>query len=369
MLRRAIVIAGPTGVGKTSLALRLAQRLGGDLISCDSVQVYRHLLIGANKETDLPDGIQQYLVDEVELDEPFTAADFYERCWRAVEAVAGRGRVPILVGGTGFYVDWVVRGRPTAPATEPTVLAAVEEELKNLGSWKERLQLLSSVDPEYAEGLGDNDEYRLKRAICVHRQTGKPLSSYPKSSPQEYDWRCFYLAADREPLNRIIDLRCEQMIERGLIQETAGLMGKGLLKADTQAGRSIGYQETTAFLGTERTVADFQEYLRHFQAVTRQYSRRQELWFRRMSEFKWIERPALSEGLPDTFVEEVAKWYAMDKEAFEAELGPIDTGVRHKITGDTKRNIKRMKSYSSHLQIFHDKPTIEEFLSRLKELL
>lgn len=363
LMRRAIVLAGPTGVGKTALALELAKLLNGELISCDSVQVYRHLEIGANKER-LPEAIPQHLIDFVDLDTPFTAADFYDKCFETMEDILSRKKVPILVGGTGFYLDWLVRGRPSAPHTDPDTMKLVNEEVDALLSWQDKIALLRSVDPEYAERLLDNDVYRLKRALTVYRQTGRPLSSFPKSWPKEWDWRCFYLTMDREPLNRNIDLRCEKMIEKGLIQETKGLLESGLLKKDSTAGRSIGYQESIAFLEGARTSKSFLEYLKNFQAVTRQYSRRQETWFRRMPEFKWIERPSFSR-YPQSFVDRIVDWFKMDKDDFEESVSATDAEVRAKISKDQKSNIKRMKTYVTENAIYTDDVKIQSLLANL----
>lgn len=363
-MKRALIIAGPTGVGKTDLAVRLARSLDGELISCDSVQVYRHLIIGANKE-QTPDGIKQHLVDFVELDQGFTAADFYEKCFQTVDDVLGRGKIPILVGGTGFYMDWIVRGRPSAPATDPVVLEKVEDELSSLETWKEKLAVLESVDPDYAASLSGNDLYRLKRALCVYRQTGNPLSSFSKKFPQQYDWRCFYLTADREALNRRIDVRCETMIHRGLVKETDELVSSGLLLKESSPGRSIGYQETIQFLESNRTIEDFRAYLKKFQAITRQYSRKQETWFAKMSEFKWIERPNLGEPLSDDFVEKFTDWFKTEKDSFEQDISLLNEQTRRLICLDKETNNKRMKKYSSRPEIFDSDSKIEEFLGGL----
>lgn len=364
LMKRALIIAGPTGVGKTDLAIRLARSVDGELISCDSVQVYRHLIIGANKE-HMPDGVKQHLVDFVDLDQHFTAADFYEKCFETVREVSERGKVPILVGGTGFYMDWIVRGRPSAPATDPEVMSKVEDELCSVETWKDKLAVLELVDPDYAASLSENDLYRLKRALCVHRQTGNPLSSFSKKSPLQHDWRCFYLTADREALNRRIDVRCEKMIQCGLIHETKDLLSSGLLLKDSSPGRSIGYQETIQFLESSKSVDEFKAYLKNFQAVTRQYSRKQETWFGRMSEFKWIERPSLGEPLSDDFVNKLMNWFSMEKETFEVEIGPLNEKTRKLISCDKETNNKRMKKYSSRPEIFESDSKIIEFLAEL----
>ena len=363
-MHRAIIIAGPTGVGKTDLALRLAQLLGGELISCDSVQVYKHLEIGANK--DRSSGVPQHLLDFVELDAPFTAADFYDRCFEQLEQVVARDRVPILVGGTGFYLDWLVKGRPSAPATDAEVMQQVDRDVDALAGWSQKLALLSAGDSEYAATLSVNDTYRLKRALAVFRQTGRPLSSFTKKAPATYDWRCFYLTADREALNRSIDARCERMVQRGLVQETKALVDAGLLRKDSSPGRAIGYHETIAFLeaaadGTD-LVPKFRAYLGAFKAATRQYSRRQETWFRRMHDFKWIERPSLQAPLDSALIDRVACWYRLERGPFEDALGDTDAATRERIVGDSRANTKRMKMYCSKADFFDSDETIKAFL-------
>jgi tRNA dimethylallyltransferase len=303
---RGIVIGGPTGVGKTDLAALLAQRLNGELISCDSVQIYTGLTIGANKT---PTPVPQHLIDLKHWSCAFTAADFLQSCWKAVKEVVGRGRVPILVGGTGFYLDWVVRGRPGAPPTDPLVLKEVEEMLAKDANWEESLKRLMEVDEEYAAVLMRNDYYRLKRALVVQKMTGAPLSSFKhrrrSSEELSVDWRCFYLAvSNRMALLAHLDKRCEMMVQRGLVQEVLQLVKQGF-GPDCQAGRAIGYKEVLDLLAKLRRLpreqwdAAFVEFIGEFQSQTRQYTRRQEKWFYGMQEFQWIERPSLSEDLPD----------------------------------------------------------------------
>jgi len=372
--QRAVIIAGPTGVGKTELAIRLAKILNGELISCDSVQVYKHLEIGSNKERimDPP----QHLIDFVELDEPFTAANFYEKCWECMVELRRKGKVPILVGGTGFYMDWLVRGRPSAPATDPQVLQTVDEEIDKIDGWSNKILKLVEVDPDYAKTLCDNDVYRLKRALVVHRQTGMPLSSFPRNSPSQVDWRCFYLTADRELLNKNIDLRCERMIQRGLIQETKELWEAGRLVKESTPGRSIGYWETIEYLESIKNAESryelglaeesFPEYLNRFKAATRQYSRRQENWFRRMHEFKWVERPDMTRTFDQSFVERLVAWYQMEPEDFEKSIQNVDAEVRDRLGASCERNWKRMKTYcSKKSERFDSREKISNFLEEV----
>lgn len=378
-LAKGIIIGGPTGIGKTDLAVLLAQRLHGELVSCDSVQVYRGLTIGANKTPTDP--IPQHLIDVLDWRDgaAYTAADFWQQCWEKVREVVGRGAVPILVGGTGFYLDWIVRGRPSAPPTDPHVLGTIEEELRGDAGWEASLARLQRVDPEYANAMMANDYYRLKRALVVHRMTGRPLSSFKERTPSprtgssaeieiEMDWRCFYLTTDdRIALLHHIDRRCEEMIRRGLIQEVQQLCKQGF-STNHQAGRAIGYQETLSFLLRVARVDDdaerdriLLEYIKEFQSQTRQYTRRQEKWFHAMPMFRWIRRPSLVEDLPESLVEQVIALYQMERSRFdnvEREGEPLVQeciafrAARGESSEARKHRQKRLRTYHSVLHLY-----------------
>ena len=290
--RLGVVIAGPTGIGKTDVAIHLKDLLQpACLISCDSVQVYRDLSIGANKDYRH----EHHLVDVVDWRQPlFTSADYAEACWSVLRELDD-GTTPIMVGGTGMYVEWVTRGRPGAPEVPKEMLENIKEELRKVASWEEKLTLLQSVDPVTSSRLSPNDEYRLIRALAVYRHSGKPLSFFPRHlpPPQLLSWRIFYLyPADRLSLYRRIDARCEQMIQAGLLQEVWSLRKQGL-STEMQAGRAIGYRQCLEFFDELDDTDHFKEkfilFLRRLQAETRQYSRRQETWYRNQPDVSWVE--------------------------------------------------------------------------------
>lgn len=369
-LAKGIIIGGPTGIGKTDLAVLLAHQLKGELISCDSVQVYRGLTIGANKTPTDP--IPQHLIDVLDWQEgtSYTAADFWEQCWTQVREVVERGAVPILVGGTGFYLDWIVRGRPGAPPTDPSVLLAVEEDLKNDTCWEDAVARLRAVDPEYANCMMPNDYYRLKRALVVHRMTGRPLSSFKERHHSngmglQMDWRCFYLTNDdRIALLHHIDRRCEEMVRRGLIQEVQQLRKQGF-STNHQAGRAIGYHETLSFLSKLEKVVDdvdrdrlLVEYIQDFQSQTRQYTRRQEKWFHAMPMFRWIKRASLAEDLSALLVEQVVALYQMDRNRFDDTEGEIlvrecmDFRAARSTVDTAKPRQKKLRTFHSLLRLY-----------------
>lgn len=360
---KGIVIAGPTGIGKTDLAVMLAQRLDGELISCDSVQVFKDLTVGANKT---PTPVPQHLLDVVDWRDPYTAADYYRDCHKCIKEVVSRGKVPILVGGAGFYLDWILNGRPSAPATDPTAMAALEEEMKDDGGWDKSFQRLVKVDPEYAQVILPNDYYRLKRALVVHKMTGKPLSSFKArkdDDAEDVDWRCFYMTiSDRETLLKHIDHRCEGMIAKGLLEEVAELRGKGLHQ-QCQAGRSIGYKEALDFLDRLSTISPedenaadeaFLDMIEAFQSETRKYTKRQEKWFQAMEQFHWIQRPSLQEDLSPSLIDQLASWYEMPEDGIIEECRRFKGVYMMDKAGERTR--KRLRSYETQLKIY-DKRT------------
>lgn len=375
-----VIIGGPTGVGKSELAFRLAKHLEGELISCDSVQVYKHLEIGANKTAKDTPG-REHLLDLVEWTEEFTAADFYDHCTGKIEEIMKRDKVPILVGGTGFYLDWILRGRPSAPPTDPEALKLVEEELEGEGpeNWDKAFKLLQEVDSEYSKIILKNDYYRLKRALAVHRATGKPLSHYKrKPSPllESYDFRCFFITADREYVCRNIDWRCEEMLVKGLLEEVAEFETRGL-SVDCKAGRSIGYFESLNLLKNLREIPDKEHisavntFLYEFKSATRQYSRKQENWFASKSEFRWIRRPTPFEPIdPETssLFSLVLKAIQVPREEYDAIDGWLveeDAIARDLVTDQVR---KKMKCYKGPPTRFTGK-FLDDFLKRIQKLL
>lgn len=222
--RRVVVLAGPTAVGKSSLGMRLCESLPGELISVDSVQIYRGLHIGANKPSAAERSrVPHHLIDVADLQDEYTAGCFYRDALTAVESVLSRGKTPVLVGGTSMYLRWFVNGRPTAPRADPAVSAAAHEALQGhqaTGDWDGGLERLRALDPERAMQLSRNDWYRLHRALVVAMQTQTHASSIlaPDDSDgldalrASLDMRCFFLTAPRVPLCRRIDARCGDML-------------------------------------------------------------------------------------------------------------------------------------------------------------
>lgn len=384
MKRKVIIIGGPTGVGKSELAFRLAEKLEGELISCDSVQVYKELEIGANKTAVGTPG-REHLLDLVDWTEEFTAADFYDHCTKKMEEILGRERIPILVGGTGFYLDWILRGRPSAPPTDPDVLKSIEAELDE-SNWTECFKKLQEVDPEYSKVILPNDFYRLKRALAVHRATGFPLSHYKRTHSkflESCDFRCFFITADREYICRNIDWRCEEMLVKGLLEEVVTLNKRGLTR-ECKAGRSIGYFESFNFLEAlesiepsetgdinKEQIKAFSTFLYEFKSSTRQYSRKQENWFASKSEFKWIRRPTPFTPIdPEnsslfSLVLKAIQSPREDYDALDGWLAEEDSLARDLVTDQVR---KKMKCYKGPPTRFTGK-VLDEFIKRTLKLI
>lgn len=378
MKKKVIIIGGPTGVGKSELAFRLAEKLEGELISCDSVQVYKHLEIGANKTAKDTPG-REHLLDLVEWTQEFTAADFYDHCTKKIEEIIERDKVPILVGGTGFYLDWILRGRPSAPPTDPEALKLVEEELRD-SNWEGAFKLLQAVDLEYSKVILKNDFYRLKRALAVHRATGFPLSHYkrtPSKLLESYDFRCFFITADREYICRNIDWRCEEMLVKGLLEEVNELSKRGL-SLDCKAGRSIGYFESLNLLQRFKEISEneqestFLTFLDEFKSATRQYSRKQENWFASKSEFRWIRRPTpfdpINPNESSPFFSLVLKAIQIPRDEYDSLDGWLveeDEAARDLVTDQVR---KKMKCYKGPATRFNGK-FLDDFLKRIQKLV
>ena len=331
--RRVVVLAGPTAVGKSALALRLCELLHGELISVDSVQVYRGLQIGANKPSaDERARVPHHLLDIRDPSEEYTAGAFYVDALRSVEQVLARGRMPVLVGGTLMYMRWLTRGRPEAPKRDPVIASRVREMLEPLErarDWAAGLQLLQALDPDRAAELSRNDWYRLDRAIGVALQTGSAASELPRPADPDgldalrasLDMRCFFLYAPREPLCRRIDERCEAMLRAGLLEETTDRLLSGALLPSSPAGRAIGYRQVVEYLTRSSWQRDdagaLRDFATSFAAVSRKYAGQQVKWFRSEPRFQWV---AADWDAPERTTEAVVAQVTCERAAFDATL-------------------------------------------------
>jgi tRNA dimethylallyltransferase len=281
-------IVGPTAVGKTSVSLALAERFGGEIINADSMQVYRGFDIGTDKPGPAERArIPHHLLDIVDGRTQFTAADFAVRAAEAVDSISRRGRLPIIVGGTGLYIKALFEGLFPGPGRDDAVRAALEEEARRDG-WDVLRGRLQSLDPEYAAKIGPGDGIRIIRALEVQMVTGIPLSEHFRSTKSylpDYRPVLVGLRRDRAALYRRIDERVERMFERGLVEEVRGLWAGGL-EENAPPFKALGYRHVLRFLRGESTLEEAQAGTK---ADTRHYAKRQETWFRKTPGLVWFD--------------------------------------------------------------------------------
>lgn len=289
---RMICIAGPTASGKTDLAVALAVALDGEVVSCDSMQVYRRMDIGTAKPTpEERRGVPHHMLDVVEPDEGMSVGKFVDLAAPVVQDILARGKVAILAGGTGLYMDALVRGHDFAPTADRELRRELQAWARQAGG-EALLEELRKVDPETAARLHPADEKRLIRALEVYRLTGKTITQHnleTQAVPAKY--RPCWLGldfADRGELYRRIDLRVDRMMQRGLLEEIRGLLAEGV-PADATALQAIGYKEFLAALEGRCTVQEAAEMVKK---ASRHYAKRQLTWFRRNQAISWIHRRA-----------------------------------------------------------------------------
>jgi tRNA dimethylallyltransferase len=283
-----ILIAGPTGVGKSEIALRLAEHLGGEIISVDSMQVYRGLDIGTAKPSPAERScVPHHLVDVVDLTEPFDAAKFVTLARKAVGEITARGRVPIFCGGTGLYFKAFLEGLGEAPPADITLRAELEATpLEKL------LHELRERDPATFEKIDQKNLRRIIRAVEVIRLTGKPFSAQRAGWNSELGTRSaelfFGLSRSANDLRHRIDIRVDEMFRRELVDETRRLLERGLAQNQT-AMQAIGYRQVAEHLRGERSLS---ETIALVKIRTRQFAKRQLTWFRKHATLEWIELSA-----------------------------------------------------------------------------
>ncbi|MFH5835324.1 tRNA (adenosine(37)-N6)-dimethylallyltransferase MiaA [Proteiniclasticum sp. C24MP] len=289
-----IIIAGPTGVGKTEISLKLAERIHGEIVSCDSMQIYKGMDIGSAKADEEEKGrVRHHMLDIVTPFDPFTVSNYKVLAEKAIDDILSRGKVPIMVGGTGLYIDAVIKD---LSFTEGGNDEAYRKELADLSEKKGRSyihELLQEVDPLSAERIHPNNLKRVIRALEVYKVTGKPFSSFKDSSRlnPKYDIHYFYLNKNRESLYKGIDERVEKMLDRGLLEEIRTLKALGLTK-DFVSMKGIGYKEFLSNLDQEITLKEATDLVK---MRSRNYAKRQLTWFRNHDIAKELSKDQLSD--------------------------------------------------------------------------
>lgn len=289
--RPLIVLTGPTAVGKTGLSIGLAKAVGGEIISADSMQVYNGMDIGSAKIMPHEmDGVPHHLIDVLEPTEDFNVVTFQTLCKRAMEEIYERGHIPILTGGTGFYIQAVLKDIDFTSNDEDT---SYREELEALAKEKgaEHLhEMLKAVDPASAEAIHANNIKRVIRALEFYRQTGEKISEHNDQESQKqspYNFAYFVLNDDRARLYERIEKRIDIMLEQGLVEEVRQLKEKGLSRGYVSM-QGLGYKEILDYLDGEITLEEATYILKR---DTRHFAKRQLTWFKRESEVIWVNKP------------------------------------------------------------------------------
>ena len=284
---KVVVICGPTASGKTALSIELAKRINGEIISSDSMQIYKDMDIGTAKPTkEEMQGIKHYLVDFVEPNKRYSVADFKKDAEKAIEEILKNGKVPIIVGGTGLYVDSLIYG------IEYQDIKFDEQYRKELENRVEQEGLESlyneakKIDPQAMEKISSNDQKRILRVLEIYKATGKNKTEQEAESRKngvKYDYKVFAINMDREKLYERINKRVDIMIEQGLIQEVQDLLKK--YDEFPTAMQGLGYKEVVEYL--QGNISK-EEMIEKIKMETRRYAKRQMTWFKKNKQTIWI---------------------------------------------------------------------------------
>jgi len=282
-MQKIVCVVGPTASGKTRLGIELCKKLSGEVVSADSMQIYKNMDIGTAKPSiDERDGIPHHLFDIVNADEPYSVSRFIEDADKAISHIAGRGNLPVVVGGTGMYIDSLVRGGGFAEYDEEYRIYLMKKEPEVL------LEMLREVDPESAERLHIKDVKRICRALEVYHLTGKTIGEHnlmTQQCPARYDAKIIGLTCEnRQILYERIEKRVDEMLEMGLVDETKRLLEMGIPETATSM-QAIGYKEIIPAIKGE---CGMEEAIASLKQATRRLAKRQMTWFRRNPNIKWF---------------------------------------------------------------------------------
>ena len=289
MASRVLCVVGPTASGKTKMAVALARRFGGEVVSVDSMQIYRGMTIGTAAPTaEEMEGVPHHMIAVADPAEQWSAARFCQAADACIQDILSRGKLPVLAGGTGLYLDALIRGDDFAPGSQGgEVRLRLQRELREQGP-EALLERLRTVDPETAGRLHLRDEKRILRALEIYEQTGEPMSLRDRRGRQRPDrYEAVYIGLsfrDREDLRRRIDRRVDDMVRQGLLQEVQDLLDSGLPR-DATALQAIGYKQ---FLAVADGAATTDQAVEEVKLRSRQYAKRQLTWLRRNPDIHWI---------------------------------------------------------------------------------
>ena len=290
MKKPLIVLTGPTAVGKTSLSIALAKAVNGEIISADSMQVYKKMDIGSAKiRPEEMNGVKHYLVDVLDPKEEFHIVKFQQMAKEAMEEIYAKGKIPILVGGTGFYIQAVTKDIDFTEAEQENEYRKELEVLAKEKGGEYLHEMLKEVDPKSAEAIHAHNVKRVIRALEFYHQNQMPISAHneeQKKNESPYRLAYFVLNMPRELLYKRIDLRVDQMLEEGLLEEVKDLQKEGCCRGMVSM-QGLGYKEILDYLEGKYSL---EEAVRILKRDTRHFAKRQLTWFRREQEVTWVDK-------------------------------------------------------------------------------
>ena len=306
---KVIIIAGPTAVGKTAVSLALAQKTRCQVISADSMQVYRGADIGTNKiSLEVRRKVPHYLIDVRAIDQPFNVVDFANYAETALDHILAVQDLPLLVGGTGFYIRTFMSGIPQGPPSDPEIREQLRQDYDKFGA-EMLFQKLKQLDPIYAASITMQDQQKVVRALEIITISGQKVSDIPKpeadAKSSDYDFRCWFLHMDRQILYPKIEARCDQMLAEGFLEEVRRLQKEGI-ENNPSASRAIGYRQALDFLKGPQTFEEYESFRILFKKASRQYAKRQYTWFRKEPAFRWLDvTPYSTDQIADIIYQDI----------------------------------------------------------------
>ncbi|AOT72922.1 tRNA (adenosine(37)-N6)-dimethylallyltransferase MiaA [Geosporobacter ferrireducens] len=294
MKKPLVIIVGPTGVGKTDLSIEIAKKMDGEIVSADSMQIYKHMDIGSAKPSiEEQDHIPHYLMDEIDPREEFSVAQYQKKAKAYIEKILLSGKLPIIVGGTGLYVNSIIYNIDfTATISNWNLRKQLEEEAHKYGN-KYIHDKLRNIDSEAAERIHPNNLKRVIRALEVYYEGGEKIKDFQESLTENpaYQYAMIGLIRDRKELYERINLRVDLMIQQGLIEEVKNLMASGL-DTDAISMKGLGYKEIIRYLKGDYSLEAAVEIIKR---DTRRYAKRQITWFKRYDQIQWFDVGAYEE--------------------------------------------------------------------------
>lgn len=313
MKKPIIIITGPTAVGKTSLSVRLAKQIGGEIISADSMQVYRHMDIGSAKITAKEmEGVPHHLIDILEPTEEFNVVTFQKLARKALLEIDSRGAVPIIAGGTGFYIQALLYDIDFTKTEEDSAFRREMEQLAKEKGAAYLHAMLAKADPESAGAIHENNIKRVIRALEYHRQTGKKISAHNETERRKqspYRFLYYVVNTDRNLLYERIDRRVDQMMDQGLLKEVKKLRSMGLTE-EMVSMQGLGYKELLAYLDGR---CGLKEAVYVLKRDTRHFAKRQLTWFKRERDVRWLNLPDFDNDV-EKIVSHIISQYCQEME-------------------------------------------------------